>query len=503
MNTAQSRGLYLAVAGCAVTVFLGALLNGYALDDIPIVATNPFVHSWRALWQAFGEPYWPHAAGAAMYRPLAVASYVLDWHLGGAALLHAVNLVWHAATSVAVAALARRWSGGSQGAALLAGVVFAVHPVHVEAVANIIGRTELMATFFAVLSVWIVLEHDHLWWSLAAWTLGLFSKETAIVVPALVIAGWIASVGRQPSRRRMLAYGLGWLGLGSAYLALRWSVLHSAAHHLAVAPVFVEASPIAVRLTAISSFTDFARLLVFPLKLRADYSPAERTLVTTSLDGRVLLGLGCLLAWVALVVWAWRRGRRVEAFGLLWIVIALMPVSNLLFPSGVLVAERTLYLPSVGFALAVAVWVKEVPIRRWWAVAALVVLLGGVRTALRVPVWASQQSVLASVIKDSPRSYVVPLSQAETYLAAHEPEQALESIRAMVGITDHAPKALVWGADVAFHLGRPQLADSLLTRLDRICRRCAFYHEFEARAAWSRGDSTVADSFLVRAAALR
>jgi len=502
LNSVQPRHLYLAVAACAVAVYLGALLNGYALDDVPIIATNPLVHRWSALWRAFGEPYWPPAAGAAMYRPLAIASYALDWQVGGAALLHAVNLLWHVGVSLSVAALTRRWSG-SLGAALLAGLLFAVHPVHVEAVANVIGRAELMAALFVILAVLAALEHDRLRWSLMAWTLGLLSKETAIVAPALIVAGWIIGVGQRPSRRRMLAYGAGWLALGSAYLAVRWSILHSFTHQVLVAPVFVEASPLSVRLTAISAFTDFARLLVFPLKLRVDYSPGERTLVTTPLDLSFVLGSLCLLAWVALTVWTWRRGRRVEAFGLCWIAIALMPVANLLFPAGVLVAERTLYLPSVGLALALAAWLKDLPGRSLGVVAVVVALLGGIRTALRVPVWSSQRAVAWSVLKDSPRSYVVPLLNAGTYLAQDQPERALESIRILSAITDHAPKALAWGADVAFQLGRPRLADSLLARLDQACERCAFYYEFEARAALSRRDSAVADSFLVRAAARR
>ena len=54
-----------------------------------------------------------------------------------------------------------------------------------------------------------------------------------------------------------------------------------------------------------------------------------------------------------------------EAFGLGWIAIAFSPVANLLFPTGILVAERTLYLPSVGLALAVGAWLEQMP-GRWW-----------------------------------------------------------------------------------------------------------------------------------------
>jgi protein O-mannosyl-transferase len=504
LKTARPGYLYLAVTGCAIAVYLHALLNGYALDDVPIVAANPLVHGWSGLWRAFGEPYWPPSTGSTLYRPLVLASYALDWRIGGggAAWFHLVNLAWHAGVSVAVAGLAHRWTGSVR-AALLAGTLFAVHPVHVEAVANVVGRAELMAALFAMVSVLLALEYDRPWWSLAAWVPGLLSKETAVVVPALVAAGWIIGVGRRPPARRMAAYGAGWMVLGSAYLIARWSVLHSAPHQVLVAPVFVGASPLAVRLTAVSSFTDFVRLLVFPLKLSADYSPGERTLVTSLLDVRLTLGVLCFLAWLTLTIWAWRSGRRLEAFGLCWIAVALLPVANLVLPVGVLVAERTLYLPSVGFALAVAARLKDVPARRLGAIAVPVLLAGGMRTALRVPVWRDTGTVSRSVLRDSPRSYINPLLMAGTYLARRQADSALESIRASVRISDQFPKALLWGADIAFQLRDPRLADSLLARLDRTCSPCPFYYEFEARAALSRGDSAVADSFVVRAAALR
>src|SRR5213594_4365990 len=128
--------LHLAVAASALVVYLGALSNGFALDDIPVLATNPLVHNWSGLWRAFVQPYWPASQGAAMYRPLTLASFALDWQTGRMVWLHAANLLWHAGVSVLVSMLARRWTA-SAGGALLAGVLFAVHPVHVEAVANL------------------------------------------------------------------------------------------------------------------------------------------------------------------------------------------------------------------------------------------------------------------------------------------------------------------------------------------------------------------------------
>ena len=108
----NAKRLYLAVAACAVVVYLGALANRFALDDNQIVAFNTLVHRFAGVWLAFAAPYWPPDIGGGLYRPLPIASYAIDWRLGGATWwFHAVNIAWHAGASVAVAGLARRWSG--------------------------------------------------------------------------------------------------------------------------------------------------------------------------------------------------------------------------------------------------------------------------------------------------------------------------------------------------------------------------------------------------------
>jgi hypothetical protein len=490
------KRLYLVVAACAVVVYLGALWNRWALDDIPIIYYNPLVHSLSGTWRAFIAPYWPRELGGQLYRPLTMASYAVDWKIGPAAWFHAVNLVWHAAASVLVAVLARRWSGDR--AALVSGLLFAVHPVHVEAVANIVGRAELMAALFALLAVYAALAYDSVGWSAATLVGGLLSKENAAVVPGLIVWGWMLGLAR-PSRRRMLGYAASWIAVGVAYVAVRETVLRDTALIHNLAPVFIGASPGAIRLTAVAAFADITRLLVFPLTLRVDYSPAERTLVTSPLDPRLALGLLCLAVWGGLVALAWRRGRRVEAFGLGWIAIALLPVANLVFPVGVLVAERTLYLPSAGLALALGAWLPALAPDRVRVVAAALVVAGGVRTALRVPVWRDATSVILSELEDSPRSYDGPGRMVGVYLSERRLDKAIEAYRASTAIYDRFPWVYVWGADAAFGSGRPALADSMLRRLEQLCHHCAYYYRYEASGALARGDTATADSLLARA----
>ena len=496
----KDRRLYLVVAACALVPYVPALWNGFAMDDLYIIAWNPLVHSLHGAWRAFGGPYWPPDLGGQMYRPLPLATFALDWSLarGHPALFHAMNLLWHAGAALLVTALARRWADWTT--ALVAGVIFAVHPVHVEAVANVIGLGELMAAVGVCLAVYAAVVRQSVLWSGAALLFGLLSKENAVVAPALIVWAWIvgAPLALRPDRRRLFMFVASWVVIAGVYLAVRAVVLQPYARLHATAPVFLGESAFAGRLTAVAALGDVVRLLILPLTLRVDYAPAERTIVRSILDGRFVIGFACLLLWAVLLVLAWRRQRRLEAYGLGWIAIAFLPVSNLLFSTGVLLAERTLYLPSVGLALAAGTALARLPPERLRVVLVAVVLAGGIRSGLRTPVWHDDFSVTQSILEDSPNSYRGPARMAAIYQSHRQPAQALGALREAAKIYDRDPTLFVAAADAAITLGRPRLADTLLMRAELLCFRCPGYYRTQALAARSRGDSAVADSLLAR-----
>jgi len=485
------------VAACAIVLYLGALWNQFALDDVPIILTNPLVAHPSGMWRAFAAPYWPPELGARLYRPLVIATYAFDQLVDGAVWFHAVNLLWHAAVAVAVVALARRWTDDA--GALVAGLLFAAHPVHVEAVANVVGRAELMAGLFTLLAVYAALARERVGWSAFAWALGLLCKENAAVAPALIALGWWVGLAR-PDRRQIVRFVATWLLVGGAYAAVYTTVGHGFTRYDTVAPMFVGESPSTVRLTAVAALADVARLLLFPLTLRVDYSPDERTVVASPLDPRFVAGLLCALLWGALFVLAWKRGRRLEAFGLGWIGIALLPVANLIFPAGFYVAERTLYLPSAGLVLAAAAALARLPRPRVQPVVAALVLLGGIRTFLRVPVWRDDAAVTISITRDSPRSYLGHSRMAGVYLDRRDPARALVEARIAAGLYRRDPWIYVTGAVAAFSAREPRAADSLLAALERVCAGgcAATYYRYEAAVARAHGYPEAADSLLAR-----
>lgn len=493
--TLAPRRLYLMVGATALVVYVGALWNRFALDDLYIVVLNPLVRSPSGLWHAFGASYWAGNLNTTVYRPLAVASYALDWIVGSAPWFHAVNLLWHAAAAMLVAALAQRWAGAVAG--LIAGLLFAVHPVHVEAVANVVGRNELMAAVFVLLAVYAALERASPLWSGVAFAVGLLCKENAIVLPVLVVWAWMVGLRAIPERRIVIRFAAGWTIVVAAYFTLRYVVFRSYGEGIvAVAPVFIDQTPLVVRFTALAALGDVARLLLFPLHLRIDYSPQERTAVTDPVDPRLWIGVLVLVAWVLLLVLCLKRGRRLEAFGLGWVAIAYAPVANLLLPIGVLLAERTLYLPSVGLALAAGGFLRGLAPRRLAAAAGALVMAGGARTALRVPVWRDNLTATASLLEDAPRSYRTYDLVGWQFLWARRNEQALGAFRHATELFPHDQRVYLAAADAALTLQRFALADSLLARVDAVCPQCPASYANQAGAARLRGDSASADSLL-------
>src|SRR5687768_8132780 len=128
-----------AMGALAVLVYLNAMWNGFAPDDVVVLQHNPVMQ--RLSWDLLTAPYWP--GSRELYRPTTVVSLALDWTLSGGATgwLHGVNVALHGVVTVLVWGLLRGL-GASTRVAIVGAALFAVHPVHVEAVVPMVGRSE-------------------------------------------------------------------------------------------------------------------------------------------------------------------------------------------------------------------------------------------------------------------------------------------------------------------------------------------------------------------------
>lgn len=426
----------------AVAVYLNSLGNGFSLDDVPIIQQNPRVHDVSNLRGVWLTPYWPFSGSElGLWRPLAVFGYALQWAAGGGhpMLFHATSITLHAGAALLVFLLLARLF--SPWPALAGGVVFAVHPVHTEVVANVVGQAELIV---AIAATGACLLHAARAPGIAVtrrrsaalatlFAAGLLAKENAVVIPGLLVATDLAQrrvllsfAGAWAYARQMLPVTLSFGAVLLAYAIARSMVLDGAVLGTDPGPQLHYLHGEYRVLNALRAMPEMLRLIIFPAALAADYSPAM-VLPVENWEPMVIAGALALLGIAGLTLaMPWHPA---AGFAAAWFLISVLPVSNLLFPIGVLVAERTLYLPSMAVSAAVAailasVWPRASTGRRRALAAALVVLTtaGGVRTWVRNPDWASTRSILAALMRDHPESYKAQWTHAawQWHLGNHE-----------------------------------------------------------------------------------
>ncbi len=405
------RGARFLLLGLVLISTGRSLGNGFAFDDVPIILENAQVHAFSPPWVYAGQSYWPPKNLGDAYRPWTVWWFAIQWAASGGApaVFHLVNLALTAAVTLAVYGLALALMPPF--GAVAAAALFAVHPLHVEATGNVVGQAELWMTLFSVLGALVYLRarrHGAIGagarWSLAALVvLAGASKEQGVVLPGLLgLVELLAFPGvRWRDRLRLVGPTFGIVGLAAvAFLIGRYAVLGdlgggppaAGLERLGIFGRIVVMAPLAV---------DWARLLVWPASLSAQYSPPAYGGPLNPIQAG--LGAGVVIAAVAAGWRAWRR-QPALALGLGWIGLAILPVSNGLFPTGVLIAERTLFLPSVGVGLIAGCLFRR---PSWLSGGVLVVLLGlgAARSFSRQAVWRDGPTLFAQTIADQPDGY--------------------------------------------------------------------------------------------------
>ena len=414
----------LGVVLVAVVPALGLLGHQFVFDSLTIIRDNPAVHSLAAPWQFFAREYWPPPY-TGLYRPLSILLFALEWALGrgSPAVFHAGSVVLYAALSLAVYRLARLLL--PRVAAVAAALLFAAHPLHTEAVASAVNQSELLVALLLTLATIRYLTarrtadgtpgpRDTLI-ILALYILAILAKESGIVLPGLLVAAELTVVGAGEGIRRRLArvrpLYLAMVLTALVLIAVRGMVLGGDVVGTFTAESLAGQSLGGRALTMLSVVPEWFRLLFWPAHLQTEYAPRE---ISPAMGwGQAQTRGVLLLALAALVTLRFRHRRPEASLGLLWIAVALVPVHNVLVPTGVILAERTLLLATVGAVIlagAAVAWASD-PERssRTHALAAGVLTavsaLGLWRTANRYPVWRDQVTLFDSMVTDAPLSY--------------------------------------------------------------------------------------------------
>jgi Flp pilus assembly protein TadD len=446
-----------------------------------------------------------------LFRPLTTLSFAVNYAVHGRSPFgyHLVNLLLHVAASLLVLSLARRLAEATMPdrapwVALVAGLLFAVHPAHVEAIAPIVGRKELLSTTLVLAAMLVAFSGrgaarslGRLAASVGLGAVAILANEGAAVFPLLYGIVAVAVPGAAG-----IVDGPGFTD-GKSRRALLRVVAISGVLLLSLVPyllarglprgVPLEAQWLAgvprstVTYTTSRILAEYVRLLSFPGFLGTDFAYAARVQHVTRPGADLFLSM---LAWLPLVVGALALLRRfpLTSAGILWTFGALLPVLHI-FPIGVLMAERLTYLPSAGFCIAAGALVGS--LRRTPLVVVSVVALVaalGVRSAVRAADWRSDLALWESEIEKAPRDVVVNNNLAVAYSARGEYARAVPPLETAVRV---AP--LYWRAHVNLGiaeqgLGRPDRARAAYLDAIRIAPREADPLYFYARFQADQGD---------------
>jgi Tfp pilus assembly protein PilF len=373
-NPVKSKRLVYAIA--FVIAVVGGVLysntanHNYNLDDFSVIVDNEFtVKGSEAIGDIFTHGY---RTGMNfednLYRPLSKAMFAVEYEKSGGKpeLSHKVNILIYSLLCGFIFLLLNRFFPRYFYVSLLASLLFAFHPIHTEVVANIKSRDEMMAMFFMLLGLWYAKSYadsaKKRWMLLtgASFFLALLSKESAITFLGLMPVTLYFFSSAAIDRMAKIT------GVSTAVAVCYLYIHHSVTGGLGLTSINIADNSIMAttdfmhqRMTAIEILGRYVSLLCYPHPLSCDYSFNTIPLVTSVANARFLLAF---VLHAAGLFFAWRGLKNKEAYsyGILFYLITISIVSNVFMLIGTNMAERLVFLPSLGFCIVIAYLIARI-----------------------------------------------------------------------------------------------------------------------------------------------
>ncbi len=373
------------ILGLAFLLYGNTLMNGYAIDDSVTNLDNKFVaQGFGGISDILSHDTFIGKTGKKLvivagsrYRPLSVVTFAMEHAIFGynPTVGHLVNLLLYGFTGCLIFLLLSRLLQKHEplrwylSIPFITAVLFLLHPVHTEVVANIKGRDEILAligSLFALIYTIRYLETKqakYLAFTAIAFFLGLMSKENTITFLA-IIPLTVYVFTKYNLKKNLVAFAP--IGVMTVlYLALRQSIVGGGGDSMTDSLInnpFLGASIAEKYGTICYTFGEYLRLLFFPHPLTYDYYPYH-----IGLTGFGLVSILSLLLYVGLGVFALLKlpSKSVVAYGILFYLITFSIVSNVFVNIGVFMGERFLYFPSLGFCIVIA-WLLVEGLKRFF-----------------------------------------------------------------------------------------------------------------------------------------
>ena len=481
-----------------------AVRNGFVWDDTALILRDPLIRSWRLVPEGFNHFLFTDATASDFYRPLQRLSYTIDYALVGfqPAFYHVTSVLWHGLAAIAFLFFAEELlfnfgieRGRSRLIALIAALVWAIHPVQSAAVVYVSGRADPLAVAFGFLGLFLLLRASvssgsrkllSFLASGVALLLSAFSKESGLIFPLIGIVFVLLKRDWRDLWKLATTAAL----VGAIYSVLRFGAEHQPAPQLTPSPPLLVRPIIVARAVA-----EYVGLIVFPLNLHMDrdvetqpsgFSDASLAHAAWR-ELQTLLGLVLITAFF---YWLFRARKRSSAVfaSLLFGLISYLPVSGIVALNAN-AAEHWIYLPSAFLFLAVAVELvslaETLRVRRSIiATASLAIGLWmiflGVRTFLRTFDWKDQRTFLERTIAHGGDSARMLINLGALDLSEGKLEDAALHLHAALQKKPNQPLAIINLGALALKQNDFKHARELLTRATQMPVVDAQAHQFLA-----------------------
>lgn len=439
---------YLLVALLALFVYLNTLGHGFVFDDNGFIVKNTFIQNSRIL-DIFSYEFLRHSwEDLDVNRPLMVISLMFDfsiWHLNPMGY-HLTNLILHAANTIIFLYLLKSIFSNSR-IPILAVLLFAVHPVHIQAVNAINFREDLLVTFFYMLSLACFIRgvdsNNSMWrFFLSFWfyLLALLSKEMAITLPLIC---FIYLTAWKQARRQWWVFA-GYILVTAVYLLFFLYI-----KQFSGGSVITDLTLLQRIYGLLTAFGRYLWLHLFPIGLTADYDP--RLFYTFTADN-------IASAVITLVLFIWSLYRAIikpspAFFFLALFYITLIPVTNMI-PILNPVAERYLYLPSIGLITIAAMGINYLMDKRGRTVVMIVlaalIMFFSILIIIENRVWKDEYFLWSDTLKKVPTNATAHSKIGAIYARENQYDKAFTEHQAAL---KYSPDNLFFRAAIHNSLG--------------------------------------------------
>ena len=454
-------------------IYANTFTHDYALDDAIVITDNQFtqkgmaglngIFSYDTFYGFFKEEGKSKLVAGGRYRPLSLATFALEISIFGASPLvsHLVNALLFALCSFLVYFVLKEiLQKVPEGAviSLFTAFLFAAHPIHTEAVANIKGRDEILAFLGSIMALYwafVAFKSKKSIWHLPGFIclfLGLLSKESAITFLAIIPLSIYYFGGKSVSLKNIALHTIPYIGATLLFLILRNAVLGSdfggGSFELMNNPylkwqngIYVPFNIAEKAATIAYTLGLYIWLLFFPFHLTHDYYPRHIPIITFDNFGAII----SVVIYLTMIFYALKglKSKSILSFGLSIYLINLSLVSNILFPIGTNMAERLLFAPSFGYTLIVGFLlsnIKSQPLKNTLAIS--IIALYAALTWLRNPVWKDNYTLFTTDAKNSAESAKVRNAAGGELLAQALKVDSLTAFRYRNEAVGHLQKAV-------------------------------------------------------------